>query len=39
MKNIKNVMLLAFCLSLTMPTVYAANWGACMLESTPENCG
>ena len=26
MKNIKNVILLAFCLSLTVPTVYAENW-------------
>ena len=25
MKNIKNVILLAFCLSLTMPMVYAVN--------------
>ena len=28
MKNIKNIILLAFCLSLTVPmsTVYAYNW-------------
>ena len=28
MKNVKNVMLLAFCLSLTMPTVYADWWSS-----------